>query len=662
MLLAGANVPLTFQRTLMPRKTMDQAIVTGLSIATNQALVTFVQESIEATAALVVRRTYGNGHHDDDERVTRAGVALDAVAIAGGLALQRAFRQRDREPLARAAARTGGFLLASTGMGGVFVGTLQELAAQLGNRRRASVLATFPAVAALAGSAEYFRRKRAKLDTDLPAEHFASSPLRAGVFGVGVAAGTFGLAAAERAVAESVARTAEQILPGGRALWRPLGHAATLAAFGSLSRLVVQRMYARVESSEEAVETAFDIAPPTKNVSGSHDSYVDFSTLSVQGRRFVWMTTPDQAIEDVMGEPNRNSPVRCYVGLASAPTEEERVELALKELDRTGAFDREWLMVVSPTGTGYVNYAAVSCLEFLARGDCATVAMQYAARPSVLSLDRVDEGRAHVALLLEGIRQRLAARPDGPRPKIVLFGESLGAWTSQDPFVDKGAAGLVEMGVDRAIWIGTPHFSKWKNQVLDPDAPVEDHRLVAVCSNIADWDALDAQTRDAVRFVMITHYDDGVALFGPEIALQAPSWLGPAETRPPHVPKGMRWIPTTTFFQVLVDMKNSATVVPGVFAAKGHDYRADLLPFFRATLGFEVTDAQVQSISEWLQTRELQRSEWIKKHGTAGESLSAVIIEHMMQEEREAGRDADAWLLHQVRSSVTGEFSTVKGM
>ena len=84
---------------------------------------------------------------------------------------------------------------------------------------------------------------------------------------------------------------------------------------------------------------------------------------------------------------------------------------------------------------------------------------------------------------------------------------------------------------------------------------------------------------------MITHHDDGVALFGPELAIQAPEWLGPPETRPAPVPKGMRWMPTTTFFQVLVDMKNSANVVPGVFAAKGHDYRADLLPFFHAVLG-----------------------------------------------------------------------------
>jgi uncharacterized membrane protein len=660
MLLAGANVPLTFQRTLMPRKTMDQAIVTGLSIATNQSLVTLVQESIEATAALLVRRTDGAGGHDDDERVTRAGFALDAVAMAGGIALQRAFRQRDREPLARAALRSGGFLLSVTGMGGVFVGTMQELSSQLGNRRRASVLAVLPAVAAMAGGVEYMRRKRAHLDTDLPSEGFTSSPLRAGLFGAGVAASTFGLAAGERAVAESVARVAANVLPGGKALYRPLGHAVALAGFGSLGRVLVQKMYSRVESSEEAVETAFDIAPPTKNVSGSYESHVDFTTLSLQGRRFVWMTTPDQALEEVMGE-KRNSPIRAYVGLESAETEGERVELALKELERTGAYDRTYLMVVSPTGTGYVNYAAVSTLEFLSRGECATVAMQYAARPSVMSLDRVKQGRAHMRLLLEGIGQRLAAMPAEQRPKVVLFGESLGAWTSQDPFVDKGATGLIESGVDHAIWIGTPHFSKWKNQVLDPNAPDADRTLVTVCSCIEDWHALDAETRDGVRYVMITHHDDGVALFGPEIAIQAPPWLGPADTRPSHVPKGMRWMPTTTFFQVLVDMKNSANVVPGVFAAKGHDYRADLLPFFHATLGFDVTEAQIDAIAEWLQRRELQRSQWIKKHGTAGESLSAVILQHMMQNERDAGRDADEWLLRQVRTAVTDEFSTVQG-
>ncbi|MET1000994.1 MAG: hypothetical protein ABWZ15_04225, partial [Acidimicrobiia bacterium] len=53
LLYAATNAPLTFQRTLMPRSTMDQALVTGLSAAANHALVSLIQESIQA-AALVI--------------------------------------------------------------------------------------------------------------------------------------------------------------------------------------------------------------------------------------------------------------------------------------------------------------------------------------------------------------------------------------------------------------------------------------------------------------------------------------------------------------------------------------------------------------------------------------------------------------------------------
>ena len=74
-------------------------------------------------------------------------------------------------------------------------------------------------------------------------------------------------------------------------------------------------------------------------------------------------------------------------------------------------------------------------------------------------------------------------------------------------------------------------------------------------------------------------------------------------------------MPSTAFFQVLVDMKNSANVVPGKFAAKGHDYRADLLPFFNAALGFDATEAQLDAIATWLELEELQRSTWISEHG-----------------------------------------------
>ena len=92
-----------------------------------------------------------------------------------------------------------------------------------------------------------------------------------------------------------------------------------------------------------------------------------------------------------MGEPraSRRRSARTSASRAHRPSRSASTSL-MRELERTGAFDRAWLMIASPTGTGYVNYAAVSILEFLTRGDCATVAMQYSARPSPLSLDRVE--------------------------------------------------------------------------------------------------------------------------------------------------------------------------------------------------------------------------------------------------------------------------------
>ena len=140
-----------------------------------------------------------------------------------------------------------------------------------------------------------------------------------------------------------------------------------------------------------------------------------------------------------------------------------------------------------------------------------------------------------------------------------------------------------------------------------------------------------------------------VALFGPELAIRAPEWLGPAEQRPAEVPKGMRWMPSVAFFQVLVDMKNSATVVPGKFAAKGHDYRADLLPFFHATLGFEASPDQLERVHDYLEFEELRRTRWIEAHGATGKSLSVAIVEQLLAEQREQGLDPDARLVQIVR-------------
>src|SRR5215471_12255856 len=92
LLVSATNVPLTFQRTLMPRPGFDQALVTGLSIAANHALVALVQETIQ-TAAYVVGGHRPNAE-ESDARWSRVAIALDLAAVGAGIGVQHALRQR----------------------------------------------------------------------------------------------------------------------------------------------------------------------------------------------------------------------------------------------------------------------------------------------------------------------------------------------------------------------------------------------------------------------------------------------------------------------------------------------------------------------------------------------------------------------------------------
>ena len=647
LLVAGAAAPLGFQRTLMPRKTADQALISGLSLATNHALATLVQESIQSLALLFLGQEARR--RIDEDQWSRTTLAVDVVAVGAGLALQRAFSQTPDEPLSRAGVRTGGYWLTTSATAGTMIGVLQETVGRYSNRR-ALVPAVVPATAVLAGVAEVRRRRAERLNEGMEPEPVQAASAKSLAMALGVAATTSGIGALERVLANTFSNAAARVLPGNAAFWRPVGHVASLAALGFGTRALAQQMLHRIEKTQESVEAALDIPPPVPYVSGSLASEVPFETIARSGRRYVWtVSTPDK-IEEVVGEPAKHAPIRAYVGLGSAETIEERVALAMRELDRTGAFDRAYLMFASPTGTGYINYAAVTALEMLTRGDCATVALQYAARPSPLSLDRVKEGRRQARAVIKAIGDRLASLPAERRPKFVLFGESLGAWTSQDAVKGLGTQGLLDAGVDYAIWIGTPYFSQWKEQVLRDEGPETDRSLIGVFNDIDELRALGPKERAALRYVMITHHDDGVALMGPTLAIQAPSWLGDPESRPAAVPKAMRWMPTTTFFQVLVDMKNAANVVPGVFEAKAHDYRADLLSFFHEVLGLDASPEQLRRIGEFLEFQELRRSRWMKAHATADKSLSATLARQWMASEVEAGRDPSEALIRAFRS------------
>src|SRR4051794_21257023 len=81
-----------------------------------------------------------------------------------------------------------------------------------------------------------------------------------------------------------------------------------------------------------------------------------------------------------------------------------------------------------------------------------------ALRPSVLSVDRVDVGRRQSRMLLERLRHRIGR---APTPRVVVYGESLGALAGHGAFEGLAAAGPSELGVDRTLWAGTPQFGRW---------------------------------------------------------------------------------------------------------------------------------------------------------------------------------------------------------
>jgi uncharacterized membrane protein len=659
LLYVAANAPLGFQRTLMPRGTIDQALVTGLSAATSNALVAAVQDSIQAATVLMVTRLARGPLSGRSMRLATAGT--DLAALGAGLALQRSFTQRPDERLSRAALRTSGYWLSVVGTAGALANIVNAMSDD-GSAKRARIYVGIVGTAgALAAGGEFRRRRLARLDADLPSDEAPSSGAKAALFGAGVAAASTGIGRVERVTAEMIGGVLARVLPGSRSVWRPAGHIASLGAIAAGTRALLEHSNRRIVEREESVEAAFDIEPPNHLVSGSAGSLVSFDTLSRQGRRFVWTVLPRGAIESVMREQAVDAPIRAYVGLESAPTPTARVDLALRELDRTGAFARGWLLVDAPTGTGYVNYAAVEAFELLTRGNCATLALQYSARPSVLSLDRIGEGRRQMRLLIAALKARLMAIEPETRPKVVLFGESLGAWTSQDPFVGLGTRGLVDAGIDHALWIGTPHMSKWKNQVLAADGSSDtiDPGVVGVFDHVGQLVDLADDERKRLRYCMITHDNDAVALFGPELVYQAPSWLGAPDTRPPRVPRGMRWMPVMTFFQALVDMKNSANIVPGKFAATGHDYRADLRAFLQHLLHLSATEEQARAMDEWLQARERQRTNWIHEHGVAGKSMAATLVQRWLDEHRDDGSPDDLRAL--IRKVAFEEFGAAGG-
>jgi uncharacterized membrane protein len=339
-----------------------------------------------------------------------------------------------------------------------------------------------------------------------------------------------------------------------------------------------------VGRANERLEPGYSMPPTSPLVSGGPHSVCSFDELGLQGRRFVSHALTEQQIHDVMGEPAVSEPIRVYVGFNSQPVYQTgRAELALEELARTGAFERSYLLLVAPTGTGWVDHAVVEAAEFMTKGDIATCCIQYGRYPSPLCIQKLALGIGQFRLLLWGVRQRLLEREPQDRPKVLVFGESLGAWASSDVLMHQGIAGFDHYGIDRALWFGLPGMAKWsRNGMARGSNRLVPPGTVGVFDRPEQLDELTEAELDRLRAILLSHDNDPIALADPRIAIERPPWLQGARGR--GVPEDMDWTPISTFLQVAVDAANSMVTVPGDFRSFGHDYRADTAQFVRVSL------------------------------------------------------------------------------
>jgi uncharacterized membrane protein len=330
-------------------------------------------------------------------------------------------------------------------------------------------------------------------------------------------------------------------------------------------------------------ETDPEFAAPTSPLrSGGPDSMVTWESLGHQGRVFVSAGPTVDDLAEFNGRP-AIEPIRAYAGLHSADGIKATAALAAQELQRKGGLDRAVVAVATTTGTGWINEAEASALEYMFNGDTAIVSMQYSFLPSWLSF-LVDKENARQAgqALFEAVDALIREMPEAQRPQLVVFGESLGSFGGEAPFL---ALNNLIARTNGALFSG-PTFNNtiWTQLTRDRDAgspewlPIfdkgENVRFAARSDNLDRPD----DPWGHPRVVYLQHASDPIAWWNPDLLFAEPDWL--REPRGYDVSGRMQWIPIVTFLQVSADMAVAVDVPDG----HGHVYVKDVANAWAAIL------------------------------------------------------------------------------
>jgi uncharacterized membrane protein len=323
--------------------------------------------------------------------------------------------------------------------------------------------------------------------------------------------------------------------------------------------------------------------PTTSLRSGGPGSVVPWDTLGWQGRAFIGKGPSAAKIAGFTHHP-AVEPIRIYAGLASAAATEDRADLAVRDLERAGGFQRKNLLVVTTTGSGWVDPALVDSFEYLTGGDCATVAIQYSYLPSWISY-LVDQSKAREAGrdLFDAVYGRWAQLPSGQRPKVFVSGESLGTFGGESAFSGANQLRYLTSGV---LFAGPPNFNTLFRQFSDhreagsPEVqPVyQDGRTVRFTNDASAAIPPQGQAWNGTRVLYLMHPSDPIVWWSPHLLFSEPDWISEPPGR--DVLKSMFWLPIVTFWQVTADLPFST----GVPAGHGHKYTSEYVDGWNAVL------------------------------------------------------------------------------
>ncbi len=314
--------------------------------------------------------------------------------------------------------------------------------------------------------------------------------------------------------------------------------------------------------------------PPAESTrSGSRASLVSWDRLGKAGKLFVHEGPRRSDIEAFTGKEAKN-PIRVYVGLRSAEDTLAQATLAVEELKRTGAFSRKLLVIATPTGTGWVDNLGIAPLEYMYGGDTAVVGVQYSYLQSPLSLI-LEPGRsqASAGVVFQAIYGYWKSLPEEQRPKIYLFGLSLGSHGSE---TSAPLYAYVSDAFSGAVWAGPPfrnplwrNIQRNRNQGSTAWLPhFENGSMIRVIGPF-DGPKINSDSWGPIRIAYVVNPSDAIVFFEESMWFREPDWM--KQPRGSDLSPLLRWIPVITFLQVGLDMLFAAEAPPG----HGHNYAVE---------------------------------------------------------------------------------------